>query len=167
MRFLFIPMIAAVLFAAGCTYEKFGEFEVPAINTVAGVSAGMNRAGDLFVLCRDDQRQAVHIPDRRTGELRIFNCADAPLFFVKTHFFGKKTVAILKIELPAKGTDLKFYRYKEIGENVTWGGKKAWIVDLKSVSPDGKQLQIVFEVAGEQGRRTGFYYPATNQIMAR
>ena len=161
---LFLALIS--LFLIGCAHEKYGEYSVQAINTNSGVSAGMSKNGELLVLVRDDNRQAIYIPTNRFGEVQIFNCTEAPVMYVKINLYGKKGCSILKIELPAKGTDLKYYRHKEIAKSITWQSKKAWIVDVKEVSPDGKTLRVTFDVENERKRRTGNYNPVSNIITA-
>ena len=161
---LFFALIS--LFLIGCAHEKYGEYSVQAINTNSGVSAGMSKNGELLVLVRDDNRQAIYIPNNRFGEVQVFNCTEAPVMYVKINLYGKKGCSILKIELPAKGTDLKYYRHKEIAKSITWQSKKAWIVDVKEVSPDGKTLRVTFDVENERKRRTGNYNPVSNIITA-
>ena len=86
--------------------------------------------------------------------------------YVKVNLVGKKGCSILKLELPAKGTDLKYYRHKEVGKRISWKGKKAWIMDLKEASPDGKTLRVTFDIENDRKRRTGNYNPVSNIITA-
>ena len=169
MKSLFLLFAAGflILLGTGCAHEKYGKFTVQAINTAAGVSAGMSQNGELLVLSKDDQRQAIYVSGSRTGQVEIFSCQEAPLFFVKVHFFGKKNTSILRVELPAKTEDLKFYRYREVGNGITLNGKKVWIMDLKEVSPDGRELRVAYEVQDQHGRKTGTYYPETNTLTVR
>ena len=169
MKRLLLLMASGILFAlfSGCAYEKYGEYTVQAINTVSGVSAGMSKDGDLLVLARDDDRQAVFISGNRADQEKILSCSNAPILYVAVHFFGKKNTSVLRIELPAKGKKLKFYRYREIGDKLFRDGKKVWIMDVKEVSPDGKELRVLFETEGQHGRQIGTYYPETNMLMVR
>ena len=166
MSFKLLFPITCCLLAAGCTHVKYGEFEVEAVNTVAGVSAGMSKDGEHLVLERGEQRQAIYIPGSVTEPIKVYSCQEAPLLFARIFYFGRKGAAILRVELPPKRTDLKFYRYREIGADVTFQGKKAWIMDLKEVYPSGNKLRITFEAVGMQGRKTGIYDPAANEITA-
>lgn len=169
MRFFSFLLTAGmlILLFSGCAHEKYGEFTVQAINTVAGVSAGMSKNGELLVLARNDDRQAVFISENRVGQEKIFSCSDAPLIYVAVHFFGQKNTSVLRISLPAKEIKLKNYRFKEIGGNIMYNGKKVWIMELKEVSADGKALRVVFETEGQHGRKTGTYYPETNTLTVR
>ena len=161
---LFLALISLLLI--GCAHEKYGEYSVQAINTKTGISAGMSKSGELLVLVRNDDRQAIYIPNNRFGEVEFFNCTEAPVMYVKVNLVGKKGCSILKIELPAKGTDLKYYRHKEVGKRISWKGKKAWIIDLKEASPDGKTLRVTFDIENDRKRRTGNYNPVSNIITA-
>lgn len=165
--FLLIFTGLVILLFSGCAHEKYGDYTVQAINTVSGVSAGMNKKGDLLVLSRNEERQAVYVPENRIDQEKLFSCSEAPLIYVSAHFFGKKNTSILRIELPEKGKNLKFYRYSEVGNNLHCNGKKIWIMDLKEVSPDGKELRVTFETEDQHGRKTGTYYPATNTLSVR
>jgi hypothetical protein len=162
---LFACLIA--LLPVGCAHEKYGEYSVQAVNTETGISAGMSLNGELLVLVRNDERQAIYIPTNRVGEVQFFNCTEAPVLYVKINLFGKKGCSVLKVNLPAKGTDLKFYRHREIGKSITWKGYKAWIVDVKEVSPDGKTLRVTFDVENELKRRTGTYNPGSNVLTVK
>ncbi|MBE6404637.1 MAG: hypothetical protein E7040_01285 [Lentisphaerae bacterium] len=154
-------------FQIGCAHEKYGEYSVQAINSKTGIASGMTKNGELLVLERDEQRQAIYIPNNRVGDVQIFNCSEAPVMYVKINLFGRKHCSILRVELPARKTDLKYYRHREVGNNVTWKGKKAWIIDLKEVSPDGKSIRVVFDVENDHKRRTGDYFPASNVLSDR
>ena len=165
-----ITVFAAVMTAVlmmGCAHEKYGDYSVQAVNTKTGISAGMSKNGELLVLVRDDQRQAIYVPNNRIGEVHLFNATEAPVIYAKLNLFGRKNCSVLKIDLPPRGTDLKFYRHKEIGKSIFWRGKKAWIVDLKEVSPDGKTLRVVFDVENDHKRRTGNYSPISNVLTVR
>ena len=162
---LFAGVTAILLM--GCAHEKYGEYTVQAVNTETGISAGMSLNGELLVLVRGDERQAIYVPNNRVGEVQFFNCTEAPVLYVKINLFGKKGCSILKVNLPAKGTDLKFYRHREIGKSLTWQGNKAWIVDVKEVSPDGKSLRVTFDVENELKRRTGTYKPSSDTLTVK
>lgn len=169
MKNLFLLISAGVLIAlfSGCAHEKYGKFTVQAINTVSGVSAGMSKDGELLVLSREDDRQAISVPGNRADQEKLFSCSEAPLIYLSVHLFGRKNTSIVRIELPAKGKQLKFYRYREVGNSLIHNGRKVWIMELKEVSPDGKELRVSFETEGLHGRKTGTYYPETNTISVR
>ena len=162
---LFAGLIAILLM--GCSHEKYGEYTVQSVNTVTGISAGMSENGELLVLVRGDERQAIYVPNNRVGEVQFFNCTEAPVLYVKINLFGKKGCSILQVDLPAKGTELKFYRHREVGKSLTWQNNKAWIVDVKEVSPDGKTLRVTFDVGNELKRRTGTYNPSSNVLTVK
>lgn len=164
---LFLTAGLLLAFGAGCTHEKYGKFSIDAINTASGVAAGMSEDGELLVMSRDDQRQAIFISGSRADQLKIYSCESAPFLYIAVHFFGKKNTSILKVELPPKGTNLKFYSFKEVGNKVKLNGKKVWLVGLKEVSPDGKELRVLYEVEDMHGRKTGTYYPETNILSVR
>ncbi len=164
MKFKLLILISCCLLAAGCTHVKYGEFEIEAVNTTAGVSAGISKDGELLILEKGDERQAIYLTPNRMGPVKLFNCQEAPLLYAGVTFFGKKGISILRIELPPKNAQLKFYRHREIGTNATFHGKKAWIMELKDVSPTGKKLWVTFEVPGIQGRKTGTFDPSINEI---
>ena len=167
-KILFFLTVGFLLaFGSGCTHEKYGKFTVEAINTASGVAAGMSEDGELVVMSRDDQRQAIFISGSRADQLKIYSCESAPYFYIAVHLFGKKNTSILKVVLPPKGTNLKFYTFKEVGDKVKLNGKKVWIVGLKEVSPDGKELRVLYEVEDLHGRKTGTYYPETNTLSVR
>lgn len=163
---LFVILFSAMFFI-GCAHEKYGKFSIQVINTVSGVSGGMSKKGDLFVISRDDERQAIYVSGSRSGPEKIFNCSNAPLIYIAVPFFGKKHTSILRVELPAKNKSLKYYRYREVGNNLMIGGKKVWIINLREVSPDGRELRVDYEVQDQYGRKRGTYYPATNTITAQ
>lgn len=166
----FLVLLAACMigvFQIGCAHEKYGEYSVQAVNTKTGIASGMTKNGELLVLARDDHRQAIYIPNNRIGNVQLFNCSDAPVMYVKVHLFGRKSCSILQVNLPDRQTDLKYYRHREVGNKVTWQGKKVWIIDLKEVSPDGKTLRVTFDVENEHKRRTGDYSPASNVLTVR
>ena len=165
--FLLFIFVIFTLCGVGCAHEKYGEFSIDVVNTVSGVSAGMSKDGKLLVMSKDDQRQAVFISGSRTEQVQLFNCSKAPKIFAKVQFFGRKGISILCIDLPDRKMDLKFYRHREVGNDLTVNGKKAWILDLREVSPNGRELRIVYEVQGERERKTGTYNLSTNSIMVR
>ncbi|MBQ7404666.1 MAG: hypothetical protein IJW05_14650, partial [Lentisphaeria bacterium] len=99
MSFKLLFLITCCLLAAGCTHVKYGEFEVEAVNTVAGVSAGMSKDGEHLVLERGEQRQAIYIPGSVTEPIKVYSCQEAPLLFARIFYFGRKGAAVLRVEL--------------------------------------------------------------------
>lgn len=159
--YLWILLSLCSLFAGGCLSDPYGVFEIEAVNTVTGVSAGCK--DNAIILTREDRRQVINV-STTADEIKLFNSTDAPVIYGKVHFFGEKGISILKISLPEKDLDLNRYLYQEIGTEAEYNGKKVNIIDLKEVSPDGKRLSVTFVVRGIYERISGSFYPETQTI---
>lgn len=159
---IFAVFAAGFLVLTGCVTDPYRNFEAELRNIPAGVVAGM--VDNCIVMKRGEERQVISISHSADG-IRLMNCADAPLIYVKMNFLGSKGVNILKIELPPKEEKLNRYFYRQIDVSAAKIGEKTvQIVNLKEVSPDGKSLEVEYIIPGIYDRKTGVLDVETMEI---
>ena len=160
-HFRILSALFGCLLAAGCVSDPYEDFDVDAVNPETGISAGTKDS--CIILRRGEKRQIISVSSS-ADEIRLMNCPDAPVLYVKVHFISSKYCSILKIELPSKERELAGYHFREIGTNAKFQGSKAGILDVKEVSRNGESLRVAFEVVGTGERNTGTFHPDTQEI---
>lgn len=161
MKIISLFSLIAMILAAGCVSDPYEDFEISAVNSETGVSAGTKDS--CIILRRGDRRQVISV-SASADEIRLINCPDASVLYVKVHFMSKKYCSILKIDLPPKDQDLNGYHFRELGDKAAFQGKKAGILDVKEVSRNGNELRVQFEIDGTGKRSMGTFHPDSQEI---
>ena len=148
---------------AGCSYDPYEGVEVELTNKPSGVTAG--RMDNLIIMKRGDQRQVISI-SHMADDIRLLNCEDVPVFYIKMHFLGKEGISILKVELPPTDKHLNRYYYRQLDTNkATVQDKTVHIVKLNQVSPDGKTMNIEYKLPGTAELKPGILEIETMKIL--
>ena len=161
MKIIRLFSVLAMIFAAGCASDPYEDFVISAVNSETGVSAGTKDS--CIILRRGERRQVISV-SVSADEIRLINCPDAPVLYVKVRFSGRRYCSILKIDLPPKDRDLNGYQFRELGDKAAFQGKKAGILDVKEVGRNGNELRVQFEIDGTAKRSTGTFHTDSQEI---
>ena len=162
-RILLLLFSCMFFLFAGCSSDPYEGVDVEVLNLPSGVAAGV--IDNYIVMKRGEERQIISISHLADG-VRLMNCQDAPVFYAKMQFFKAKTVSVLRIELPPKDMKLNRYIFRELDFNkARCGGKPIKVLQLNSVSADGKTLDVDYEITGIYERKKGVLDAETLQIQ--